>query len=41
MAFTVKSIDWIAPGIGSVKTETYNKRGNLMGYTELTRLEKP
>lgn len=41
MVIKVKSVDWIAPGIGSVKTESYNMRGKLMGYMELTRLEKP
>jgi len=41
MAIRVKSVDWVAPGIGSVRTESYNKAGKLLGYTELTRLEKP
>ncbi len=41
LAIRVKSVDWVAPGIGSVRTESYNKSGKLMGYTELTRLETP
>lgn len=32
--------DWIAEGVGMVKSETYNKNGKLMGYSELTNLTK-
>jgi len=43
MMMTVKahSVDWYAKGVGVVRTESYNKKGKLTGYTELTRLEKP
>ena len=43
MMMTVKahSVDWYARGVGVVRTESYNKKGKLTGYTELTRLEKP
>jgi hypothetical protein len=35
----VSSINWIAEGVGMVRTESYNKKGNLTDYTVLTRLE--
>jgi len=34
------SKDWYAEGIGMVRTESYNKKGKLMGYSELTKLNK-
>ena len=34
------SKEWYAENVGSVRTESYNKKGKLMGYSELTRLEK-
>ena len=37
-SFSVK--EWIAEGVGVVKTETYNKKGKLMGYSELTNISK-
>ncbi|CAH8285391.1 hypothetical protein EV196_10115 [Mariniflexile fucanivorans] len=36
--FTIK--EWIAEGVGTVKTETYNKGGKLMAYSELTSITK-
>lgn len=38
--FTVKTheIEWIAPGVGTVKSESYNKKGKLSGSSVLTRL---
>jgi hypothetical protein len=33
-----KTIDWFAKGIGSVKTESYDKKGNLSGRTELVEV---
>jgi hypothetical protein len=33
-------IEWLAPGIGVVKTESYNKKGKLTGYSVLTSLDK-
>ena len=32
----LKGIDYMAEGIGVVKTEAYNKKGNLTGYSLLT-----
>lgn len=32
--------DWYALGVGIVKTETYDKNGNLQSYTELVELIK-
>ena len=34
-----KSKEWYAENVGMVRTETYNKRGKLMGYSELTKME--
>ena len=38
MSFEIK--EWVAEGIGVIKSETYNKNGKLMGYTELTSITK-
>ena len=32
------SKEWYAENIGMVRTESYNKKGKLMGYSELTKL---
>jgi len=37
-SFTIK--EWIAEGVGVVKTESYNKKGKLMGYSELTSISQ-
>ena len=37
-SFEIK--EWIAEGVGAVKSETYNKNGKLMGYSELTAVTK-
>ena len=34
------SIEYYAEGIGVVRSETYDKKGNLDGYMELTSIEK-
>jgi len=34
------SKEWYAEGVGMVRSETYNKKGKLSGYSELTKLEK-
>lgn len=39
-AITMNSVEWYAEGVGAVKTETWRK-GKLIGYTELLKLEKP
>lgn len=33
-----KSVEWYAKGIGTVKTESYDKKGNLTGRTELVEI---
>lgn len=33
-----KTIEWFAKGIGTVKTESYDKKGNLSGRTELVEI---
>ena len=33
------SKEWYSPNIGLIRSESYNKKGKLMGYTELTKLE--
>ncbi len=35
-----KSIDWYAQDVGLVRSEYYNKKGKLTGYSELTKLTK-
>jgi len=34
-----KNIEWYAKGIGTVKTETYDKNGSLQSHTELDELK--
>ena len=34
-----KNIEWYAKGIGTVKTETYDKNGSLQSHTELVELK--
>lgn len=34
-----KSVEWYAKGIGIVKTESYDKKGNLAGRTELVEVK--
>jgi hypothetical protein len=33
------AIEWVADGVGIVRSESYNRRGRLQGYSELTSLE--
>ncbi len=40
MKINYKIKEWIAKGVGVVKSETYNKKGKLMGYSELTSITK-
>ena len=35
---TFMAKDWIAEGVGVVKSESFNKNGKLMGYSELTQI---
>lgn len=34
------SHEWYAENVGMVRSESYNKKGKLMGYSELTKLER-
>jgi len=38
MSYTTKG--WIAEGVGMVKQESYDDKGNLMNYSELTKFDK-
>ncbi len=38
---SMKTAEWIAPGVGVVKTESYNQKGELESYSELTKFVKP
>lgn len=40
MKMTFKFKEWIAEGVGVVKSESYNKKGKLMSYSELTSFSK-
>ena len=40
MTMKINAVEWYAEGVGVVKSETYRK-GKLMGYSELTKFEKP
>jgi hypothetical protein len=42
MMFTIitKATDWIAPKVGSVRSESYDKNGKLTGYSILTMLKE-
>lgn len=37
---TFPSRMWLAEGVGMIKQETYNKKGDLTGYMELTKFSK-
>jgi hypothetical protein len=39
MKVQAKAVQWIAENIGMVKSETYNKKGKLQGYSVLTGLK--
>ena len=41
MKRSMKTAEWIAPSVGVVKTESYNQKGELESYTELTKFVKP
>lgn len=38
--FTISGKEWFVPGVGIVKTESYNKGGKFMGSTMITSLTK-
>ncbi len=35
----MQSIQWMVTGIGAVRTETYNKKGKLIGYSVVSAIE--
>ncbi|EAY25942.1 TapB family protein [Microscilla marina] len=35
-----RTVEWFAKGVGLVRSEFYNKRGKMAGYTILTKLKK-
>ncbi|MBL7816251.1 MAG: hypothetical protein JNL70_14625 [Saprospiraceae bacterium] len=37
----MKVVQWMAPGVGLVRSESFNQKGELEGYSELTKFEKP
>ena len=37
MKITASSKEWYAENVGMVRSESYNKKGKLMGYSELTK----
>ncbi|MDD3741785.1 MAG: hypothetical protein PHH30_11140 [Bacteroidales bacterium] len=39
MTMNMKSIQWMVTEIGAVRTETYDKKGKLMGYTIVSKIE--
>ena len=39
-SFDTKGIEWISEGVGLVRVESYDKKGNLSSYTELTSFKK-
>ena len=40
MKTSSKSAEWIAKGVGMVKSETYEKNGDISSYTELVSLRE-
>ncbi len=36
---TARTVSWYAPGVGTVKTETYNDKDKLQGSTELVEMK--
>ncbi len=39
MTINMKSVQWMVLEIGAVRTETYNKKGTLMGYSVMSKME--
>lgn len=39
MKVKAKNIDWYAKGVGTIKTESYDKNGSLQSHTELVELK--
>lgn len=39
MRFAFKTVEWYVQDVGIVRSESYDKKDNLMGYTELQNIE--
>lgn len=39
MTINMKSVQWMVIGLGAVRSETYNKKGSLMGYSVISAVE--
>ncbi len=39
VTINMKSVQWMVAGIGAVRTESYNKKGTLMGYSVMSKIE--
>lgn len=37
---SIKSVQWLVPSVGMIKSETYNAKGELEGTTEMTKFEQ-
>jgi len=37
---TTRGVEWLAPGVGVVRSESYNKKGKLTSYSLLTALKE-
>lgn len=40
MSIIMKSKEWYTPGVGMIKSESYNKKGKLTGYSLLTAFSR-
>ena len=40
MTFRASAVEWIAEDVGLVRSESYNKKGKLTGYSELKSISK-
>ncbi len=39
MGFNGQTIEWVAEGVGTIKSESLNKKGKLISYSVLTRIQ--
>jgi len=39
MTINMKTISWMVAGLGAVRTETYSKKGDLVGYSVISKVE--
>jgi len=38
MNMETSTIEWLSPNVGAVRTETYDKKGNLESYRLLSKI---